>query len=216
MPVVLYSQSTKEITNTLDSLSYAVGFNLGIDLKNEHFKFDTKLIMDGFVDGFNGNSPQISSLVIRKLLLDLQSELNRIYSDELNKSLEIRKNLNPGFMEKNKKKDSVQSTPTGLQYKVVRKGNGKIPAKDSKVQAHYKGYFVDGRVFDSSYDRGVPNEFIVYNVIRGWIEALTMMEEGSKWILYVPPELGYDSAKLPKNINADDILIFEVELLKVY
>ncbi len=216
LPMFAQAQAGYEFKNLGDSLSYALGFNLGIDIKNDIYNLNTETIVIGFLDGFKGNPPLINSLAIKKLLLDMQAELNRVYSDELNKSLQYRKNTNPGFLEENKNKDGVQTTPSGLQYKIIRQGSGKIPAKDSKVQVHYKGYFVDGRVFDSSYDRSIPNEFIVFNVIRGWIEALTMMPEGSKWILYVPPDLGYDPAKRPKYINGDDILIFEVELLKVY
>ena len=104
--------------------------------------------------------------------------------------------------------------PSGLQYKVITEGTGLSPTPKSKVKAHYKGTLVDGTVFDSSYDRGEPIVFGVNQVIRGWQEALVIMKPGAKWILYIPPYLGYgdrDSGPIPAN----SILIFEIELLSV-
>ncbi len=215
-PCLQAQQTGTSVVTREDSLSYAVGFNLGMDVRNNRYTFNMELLVKGFQDAYKGLPPTVNSLAIRSLLLNLQSELQKIYDEEMKLSLEARQKLNPTFLGENGKKPGVVTTPSGLQYKIIRKGEGRTPVQTDKVSVHYKGYFVDGKVFDSSYDRGIANEFTVRNVIRGWIEALTMMPEGSKWVLYVPPSLGYNEKNKPQNLNLDDVLIFEVELLKVY
>lgn len=118
------------------------------------------------------------------------------------------------FLEENKSKDGVVSLPSGLQYKILTKGEGEIPQESDKVKVHYKGTLTDGTQFDSSYDRGEPIVLGVSQVIRGWTEALQLMPVGSKWELYVPYDLGYGDRATPQ-IPAYSTLIFEVELLGI-
>lgn len=118
------------------------------------------------------------------------------------------------FLKENAKKEGVKVLPDGLQYKVIKEGSGKKPAATDTVSVHYRGTLVDGKEFDSSYKRGEPTEFPVNAVIRGWTEALQMMSEGSKWILYIPANLAYGSRGVGP-IGPNEALIFEVELLKV-
>ena len=109
----------------------------------------------------------------------------------------------------------MKTTPSGLQYEVITAGDGATPKATDKVRTHYKGTLLNGEVFDSSYDRGEPAEFPVNGVIKGWTEALQMMKVGSKWKLYVPPELGYGERGAGGAIGPNAALVFEVELLGI-
>ena len=119
------------------------------------------------------------------------------------------------FLEKNAGEAGVVQTESGLQYKVVESGSGKTPTMSDTVAAHYSGRLIDGTKFDSSYDRGEPLTIPVGGVIKGWTEALLMMKEGDKWVLYIPPELGYGSAGAGGVIPGDSALIFDIELIEV-
>ena len=119
------------------------------------------------------------------------------------------------FLMENKAKEGVKTLPSGLQYKVIKDGDGKTPKATDTVVTHYRGTLLDGSEFDSSYKRKEPAEFPVGGVIKGWTEALQLMKEGSKWILYVPPKLAYGERGFPPVIGPNETLIFEIELLKV-
>ena len=119
------------------------------------------------------------------------------------------------FLEENKTKEGVVTTESGLQYKVIKAGNGEIPTKESSVKVNYKGTLIDGTEFDSSYKRNAPATFRADQVIKGWTEALTMMPVGSKWELYIPQELAYGSRETGGLIKPYSTLIFEVELLEI-
>ncbi|HNX80081.1 MAG TPA: FKBP-type peptidyl-prolyl cis-trans isomerase, partial [Prolixibacteraceae bacterium] len=126
------------------------------------------------------------------------------------------KNLEEGnaFLEKNKANAGVKVTPSGLQYEVIKEGTGKMPNDSDMVKVHYHGTLIDGKVFDSSVDRGEPAEFPVNGVIPGWTEALQMMPVGSKWKIYLPASLAYGE-RAPQEIGPNKVLIFEVELLEI-
>ena len=124
------------------------------------------------------------------------------------------KKQNEDFLAKNKTAEGVQTTASGLQYKIVTEGKGAIPTETSSVKVHYKGTLIDGTQFDSSYDRKEPTSFRANQVIKGWTEALTMMPVGSKWILYIPQELAYGSRDTG-TIKPFSTLIFEVELISI-
>jgi FKBP-type peptidyl-prolyl cis-trans isomerase FklB len=118
------------------------------------------------------------------------------------------------FLEENKKKEGVKTLPSGLQYKVLAEGSGKIPKASDNVTVNYKGTLINGTEFDSSYKRGKPTTFQVDKVIRGWTEALQLMKEGSKWQLFIPLELGYGE-RGAEPVPPNSVLIFEVELISV-
>lgn len=120
------------------------------------------------------------------------------------------------FLKENATKEGVKTLPSGLQYKVVKEGSGKAPKATDTVSVHYRGTLIDGKEFDSSHKRGEPAEFPVNAVIKGWTEALQLMKEGSKWMLYIPASLAYGERGTPGGpIGPNETLIFEVELLKV-
>ena len=119
------------------------------------------------------------------------------------------------FLEKNKQQPGIEVLPSGLQYKILVPGTGKQPAPQNKVTVHYRGTFIGGKEFDSSYDRGEPTTFGVNRVIPGWVEALLLMKEGAKWKLYIPPHLAYGEMGAGGVISPNETLIFDVELIKV-
>ena len=119
------------------------------------------------------------------------------------------------YLKENAKKEGVKTLPSGLQYKVVKEGNGKSPKATDTVSVHYRGTLIDGTEFDSSIKRGEPAEFPVNRVIKGWTEALQLMKEGDKWMLYIPSNLAYGERGAGADIGPNETLIFEVELLKV-
>jgi FKBP-type peptidyl-prolyl cis-trans isomerase FklB len=126
-------------------------------------------------------------------------------------------NLQAGrdFLDGKEAEEGVTVLPSGLMYKVIATGDGATPSASDSVTVHYRGTLIDGTVFDSSYDRGQPATFPVNRVIAGWIEALQLMTEGSKWELYIPSEMAYGRAGAGADIGPDSALIFEVELLKI-
>jgi FKBP-type peptidyl-prolyl cis-trans isomerase len=126
------------------------------------------------------------------------------------------KNQNQQFLDENAKKEGVQTTASGLQYRVIREGDGPKPDAYSEVEVHYKGSLVDGKVFDSSYARGEPISFLLGQVIQGWQEGVQLMPVGSHYEFVIPSELGYGSRGAPGAIPPNATLIFEVELLKIF
>ena len=122
---------------------------------------------------------------------------------------------NEQFMAENKTKEGVETTESGLQYKVITMGKGEKPSENSEVKVNYRGTLIDGTEFDSSYSRNEPTTFRVGQVIEGWKEALQLMPVGSKWVLYIPQELAYGSREAGDKIKPYSALIFEVELLEI-
>ena len=120
------------------------------------------------------------------------------------------------FLAENKTKQGVKTTPSGLQYKVLIEGKGKVPTSNDTVIAHYRGSLINGTEFDSSYRRGEPMEFAVTRVIKGWTEALLMMPVGSKWQLFIPPDLAYgENVPRGSNIPPNSALLFDIELVGI-
>ena len=122
--------------------------------------------------------------------------------------------MSQDFLNENAQNPGIKTTASGLQYRVIKKGKGKSPRATDKVKVHYVGKLINGDEFDSSYNRGKPAQFKVNGVIKGWTEALMMMKKGSKWEIFIPPELGYGKKGVPGTIPPNAVLIFELELIK--
>lgn len=169
------------------------------------------LFLQGFVGTLKGEPTQFD----RARAEELVSKQMKYYNET---AMEHRYGENrragEAFLKANAKKDSVQTLPCGVQYKVLVKGEGEIPTAESKVKVNYEGRLLDGTVFDSSYERKQPTSFACNQVIKGWTEALTHMPVGSKWEIYIPQELGYGAREAGK-IKPFSALIFTVELLEI-
>lgn len=169
------------------------------------------LFMQGFTEELKGEPTQISlaraeELVSKQMKYYNEAAMERKYGEN--------RRAGEAFLKANAKKDSVQTLPCGVQYKVLVKGEGEIPTAESKVKVNYEGRLIDGTVFDSSYERKKPTSFGCNQVIKGWTEALTHMPVGSKWEIYIPQELGYGAREAGK-IKPFSTLIFTVELLEI-
>ena len=145
----------------------------------------------------------------------MQTQMDAVKAKAMEKKYADNKAAGEKFLAENKTKEGVVTTPSGLQYKIITKGTGEIPADSSKVKVNYKGTLIDGTEFDSSYKRKEPATFRANQVIKGWTEALTMMPVGSKWELYIPQELAYGARETGGPIKPFSTLIFEVELVGI-
>lgn len=226
-----YSQITKEKETPLklkthnDSAAYSVGYNVGKNIVNQiqadSLPFSLDLLLIGIRDGIAKRTPSIPDTEIQKFVVEVQKSITERrqrqqeqLEKELQKQAEENQKKGKAFLEENAKKEGVNVTQSGLQFKVLRLGTGNKPTLTSKVKVHYKGTLIDGTVFDDSYSRGTPTEFEVDKLIQGFKDGLVMMPAGSKFIFYLPPELGYGNRQVGK-ISPNSVLIFEVELLEV-
>lgn len=198
----------KKVSSEVDSASYALGLLIGTNLKSQFTEVDAQLIAKGISDVYDGDEDIFTLDEADMFVRNFQQGQRKILTEK--KLGEANK-----FLEENKTKEGVQTTESGLQYKVLEEGVGESPSDTVKVKVHYKGTLIDGTVFDSSYERGQPATFTVNRVIKGWTEALTMMKQGSKWILYIHPDLGYGARGAGQKIGPNELLIFEVELLEI-
>ncbi|MBN3034024.1 MAG: FKBP-type peptidyl-prolyl cis-trans isomerase [Bacteroidales bacterium] len=197
------------IITEIDSVSYALGVDVGSNIKKSGFpEINPEAVAKGFADVF----------AEKKLLMEpMDAQVYvRAYYDGLMK-MKSEKNLNESrdFLEENKGKEGVITTESGLQYKVVEQGSGPIPGLTDQVKVAYRGTLIDGREFDAA-DESSPVTMRVNGVIRGWTEALQMMPVGSKWILFIPPDLAYgESPRRGSIIEANHALIFEIKLIEI-
>lgn len=200
---------TKKLDTDQKKASYAIGQQIGGNMKQQNIEIDTDIMAMAMKDAIKGDS-KMTKEEIQQAMMQLQESAMKKQQE----AGEENKKKGAEFLEKNKTADGVKSTASGLQYKVEKEGDGKIPTKNDTVKAHYKGTLIDGTQFDSSYDRGQPAEFPVQGVIPGWSEALQLMKVGSKYKLFIPPELAYGASGRP-GIPANSVLIFEVELVEI-
>lgn len=188
-------------------VSYALGRSVAEDCQMGGVEIDLRALQTGINEVKAGKAPQWNeeelSQVMHAFAMRIQQ---RIAAENKQRGAE--------FLAANAKKDGVQVTPSGLQYKVLQPGTGASPTDESVVICHYRGHFINGQVFDSSYEGGQPIQFPVQGVIPGWTEALKLMKEGAKWQLFVPSDLAY-GPNGREGIGPNETLIFEVELLKV-
>ena len=212
--VNLYAADAVTLKTPREKLSYIIGAQVGNDLKNQSIDVDPAIVSKGLQDSILGNKLLISDQEAKDFIAAYQKERAVKVAEEKKKLGDKNKQEGAAFLAENKKKEGVKTLPSGLQYKVIKEGTGKIPKATDTVVTQYKGTLINGTEFDSSYRRNEPATFPVNGVIRGWTEALQLMKEGSKWQLVVPPELAYgDQGAGPIGPNAT--LIFEVELVSV-
>jgi FKBP-type peptidyl-prolyl cis-trans isomerase FklB len=212
---ICLAQEKLELKDQKDKESYSLGYQFGQSLKNQGVDINLDVYASGIRDAFGGKEPQMSQEEIRATLTSLQQRLVAARQKELKEM--GAKNLEEGkkFLDENKKKEGIKTLPSGLQYKVLSEGSGKMPKAEDTVTVNYKGTLIDGTEFDSSYKRGQPATFQVKGVIKGWTEALQLMKEGSKWQLFIPPGLAYGERGAGRDIGPNATLIFEVELLTI-
>ena len=193
----------------MDKFSYSIGLGIGQNLSSMGI---ANLSVDDFAqaikDVLEGNQTAISHQeareIVNKYFEELEAKMGAAAIEQ-----------GKAFLEENKKRAGVVTLPSGLQYEIIKEGTGKKPQATDQVKCHYEGTLIDGTLFDSSVQRGEPTVFGVSQVIPGWVEALQLMPEGSKWKLYIPSELGYGARGAGEMIPPHSTLVFEVELLEV-
>ncbi len=211
------TEQTAEITkleSRQDSISYSIGMDIGGTLNMQFIEVDPAVLYQGFKDGYGEGSELIPMDQRQAILMAYQQELRVVQAEKRQEM--TAKNLMEAndFLNENSGNDGVIVLPSGLQYKVLVTGDGPVPTSQDRVKVHYAGKLLDGTEFDSSHRRGQPATFGVTGVIKGWVEALQLMQVGSKWELYIPPALGYGE-RGSQNIPPNSALIFEVELLEI-
>jgi len=212
---VSLAAETIELKDQKDKESYSFGYQFGQSLKAQGLDISLKIYTYGIKDALAGKEPQMSQEEIRTTIAEVQKRIMAArQKDLMEKSA---KNLEEGkkFLAENQKKEGIKTLPSGLQYKILAEGSGKMPKAEDRVTVNYKGTLTDGTEFDSSYKRGQPATLPVNGVIKGWTEALQLMKEGSNWQLFIPPELAYGERGASSTIPTNSALIFEVELISV-
>lgn len=212
----LAKQTKVELSTFVDSASYAIGKDMANAWQQQQLGINLRAAGQSLMDVANGKNTWDQS-VMQPLLQRFQREFEqRQQQQQENMMASKDKNKAEGaaFLKENAKSKSIYTTKSGLQYKILEKGNGKKPTANSTVKVHYTGTLIDGTKFDSSVDRGQPIEFNINAVIPGWTEGLQLMNEGAHYILFIPPELGYGD-QLVGAIPPGSTLIFDVQLLEV-
>ena len=203
------------LESDLDKFSYALGYQVGSQLKQNNFQINIEPFEQAVLDQISENDT--TRMTVQEMSQVMQTMSQRFAMErETEGNTEAQANLTTAqaFLEENMSNEWVVALASGLQYKVLQEGNGRSPGRENKVRTHYRGTFIDGTEFDSSYKRGEPAEFGVSGVISGWTEALQLMKEGAKWQLFVPPDLAYGATQRG-NIPPNSLLIFEVEWIEI-
>ncbi|HYL69216.1 MAG TPA: FKBP-type peptidyl-prolyl cis-trans isomerase [Candidatus Limnocylindria bacterium] len=207
IPRALESQKDKE--------SYAVGMSFGSSLRSQSVDVDLDILMRGLKDSLAGGQTLMTDEEERAVLTALRAGLQKRKEERMTQAGEANIKEGQEFLAANKSKDGIITLPSGLQYKILKAGTGAKPTSSDSVVCNYRGTLITGTEFDSSYKRGQPATFPVSGVIKGWTEALQLMPVGSKWQLYIPPDLAYGVRGAPPNIGPNATLIFEVELISI-
>ena len=198
-----------------EKTSYAIGVQMGSDMRHYGMEVDPDLVAKGFSDAYAARKLLLSDQQMSETIAGVDKLMTARSADMLKQDAERNRQEGQAFLAQNMRKDGVKTLPSGLQYRIMKTGTGRTPRATDTVVVNYRGTFIDGTEFDSSYRRGQPFVAPVNSVIKGWIEALQLMNVGSKWQLFIPPQLAYGQQGAPPGIGPNATLIFEVELLSI-
>lgn len=212
---VAAAQDTTSLKDQKEKLSYALGMDLGIQLRKQSIEVDPDILFRALKDGLSGGKTLMTEADARAAISALQAEMMKKMAEAKKAVGEKNKAEGEAYLAANKAKEGVVTLPSGLQYKILKEGSGKKPTLDDTVVCNYRGTLIDGTEFDSSYKRNQPASFPVKGVIKGWTEALQLMQEGSKWQLFIPSNLAYGENGMGNVIPPNATLIFEVELISI-
>ena len=200
----------------MDKLSYALGMSMGHNFKGTGIKtLNSADFAAGVASVYDGVKPEMTFDEAKRIVNEYFAKLEAEMQAEAAKQGEVNRKNGEAFLTENAKREGIKVTESGLQYEVLEAGKGDSPKASDNVEVHYTGKLIDGTVFDSSVERGVPASFGVTQVIPGWVEALQLMHEGDKWRLYIPSDLAYGPNGAGGVIGPNMTLIFDVELLRV-
>jgi FKBP-type peptidyl-prolyl cis-trans isomerase FklB len=210
------TQTPLTLKTQKEKASYAIGMNIGKNLKRDSVEIDPAVLSRALRDVLAGNKLLLTDEEAKAALTALQTEVRAKEEAKIKAAAVENKKIGEAFLAANKTKEGIVTLPSGLQYKIIKEGTGPKPTAEDTVLCHYRGALVDNTEFDSSYKRGEPLKIPVGGVIKGWTEAIQLMPVGSKWQLYIPSDLAYGERGAPGSpIGPNSTLVFDVELMGI-
>jgi FKBP-type peptidyl-prolyl cis-trans isomerase FklB len=204
----------QDLTSDKGKLSYAVGWDIGKDIERRGAEFDVEALIAAIRDSAAGQEPKVPSEEMVALLTELQQKVRQEQAEAFQKLAEENRVKSEEFLAANRSKNGIVALPSGIQYRIIDEGEGARPTMESTVKVHYRGSKLNGLEFDSSFARGVPEEFTVNSVLKGWQEVLPLMKTGATWQIFVPPELAFGPRGNPP-VGPNEALIFDLKLVEI-
>ena len=204
----------QDVTSEKGKLSYAIGWDIGGDIKRRGAEFDVETIITAIRDSVAESEPKVPAEEMVAMLTELQQKVRKEQAEAFQKLAEENKVKSEEFLAANISKNGIVALPSGVQYRIIEEGEGARPNMDSTVKVHYRGSKINGHEFDSSFARGVPEEFTVNTVLKGWQEVLPLMKTGSTWQIFVPPELAFAARGNPP-VGPNEALVFDLKLVEI-
>jgi len=204
----------QDVTTDKGKLSYAIGWDIGEDIKRRGAEFDVETIIAAVRDSAGGKDPQVPAEEMVAMLTELQKKVRTEQAEAFQKLSDENQVKAEEFLTANLSKTGIVALPSGIQYRIIGDGEGARATMDSSVKVHYRGSKISGHEFDSSFARGVPEEFTVNTVLKGWQEVLPLMKTGSTWQIFVPPELAFGPRGNPP-VGPNEALIFDLKLVEI-
>ena len=210
------AQDSPTLKTQQDKINYGIGVGVARNFKNQGLNVDLDLVIRGMRDTLSGGTLLMTEEELAKIMYSFQQEMQQKQAEARKVAAENNKKAGDIFLTENAKKEGVTVLSSGLQYKVIKMGDGKIPKDGDSAECNYRGTFIDGTEFDNSYKAGKPVTFKIQGgVIPGWSEVLKLMPVGSKWQVFLPPQLAYGERGAGSQIGPNVTLIFEIELLSI-
>jgi len=204
----------QDVASDKGKLSYAVGWDIGQDIQRRGAEFDVETIIAAIRDSSAGKDPQVPNEEMVAMLTELQQKVRKEQAEAFQKLAEENQAKSAEFLAANSSKNGVVSLPSGVQYRIIDEGDGSRPGMESTVKVHYRGSKMNGLEFDSSFARGVPEQFTVNAVLKGWQEVLPLMKTGATWQVFVPPEMAFGPRGNPP-VGPNEALIFDLKLVEI-
>ena len=204
----------QDLATDKGKLSYAVGWDIGEDIQRRGAEFDVEAIITAIRDSAAKKDPQVPNEEMVALLTDLQQKVRQEQAEAFQKLADDNQAAADEFLQANLSKNGIVALPSGVQYRIIEEGEGSRPGMESTVKVHYRGSKINGHEFDSSFARGVPEEFPVNTVLKGWQEVLPLMKTGATWQIFVPPELAFGARGNPP-VGPNEALMFDLKLVEI-
>jgi FKBP-type peptidyl-prolyl cis-trans isomerase FklB len=217
--IVLFALTTgtvvaQDLTSEKGKLSYAVGWDIGEDIQRRGAEFDVEAIIAAIRDSSAKKEPQVPAEEMVAMLTELQQRVRQEQAEAFQKLAEENQKKGEEFLASNLGKSGIVALPSGIQYRIIDEGDGARPGMESTVKVHYRGSKINGLEFDSSFARGVPEQFTVNSVLKGWQEVLPLMKTGATWQIFVPPEMAFGARGNPP-VGPNEALIFDLKLVEI-
>ena len=205
----------QDLESEKGKLSYAVGWDLGADIARRGEDFDVDALISAIRDSVGGGEPQVELAEMRRLLTDLQERVRQEQMAALQQLADENQSKADTFLSENQAKPGIVVLPSGVQYRILEEGDGARPGLEDTVSVHYRSSKLDDLELDSSFARGVPQEFTVNQVLQGWQEVLPLMKVGATWQVWVPPELAFGQRGNPPAVGPNEALKFDLKLIEI-